>query len=87
MQKRAALPTATDLSLAPVSITLELKQRNSVAARLRPMWPEIVRAIEDENITHAEIIRSLEKAGLSVPLKTFQSELYRYRKSLKAASE
>ena len=85
-KKRPKLPSSQDLALPPIEVKLVLEPRGSTAARLRPHWPTIISAIEN-NVTHREIVAQLEKAGLKLPMKTFHSELYRYRKSLKARSE
>lgn len=86
MQNKALLATEGDLTLQPVEIKLTLQPRGSIAARLRPVWPTIIEAIE-QGVTASEIRERLEEAGLKVAKRTFESELYRYRQSLKAGSE
>ena len=47
--------------------------------RLQSLWPaiEVKRA---EGVTHAEILRLLNEAGIELTERTYKSYLYRYRK-------
>lgn len=52
---------------------------STTAARVRAIMPAIDRKVR-EGVSHEDIIKVLEAAGLSLTLNTFRSYLYRYRK-------
>lgn len=51
----------------------------SVSAQVRAMMPMIEEQIA-KGVAHAEIVKALNDAGLSVAFTNFESILYRYRK-------
>src|SRR5437870_1888736 len=54
-------------------------QPRSKAARLRVLMPQI-RAKLEEGVQHSDIIRLLNRQGLELTERTYQSYLYRFRK-------
>ncbi len=58
----------------------------SLAARLRPLLPEIDRKAR-EGVRHADIVAALAAEGLTVSLETFRKTLYRYRAAHPPADE
>src|SRR6266513_3981865 len=58
-------------------------QPRSKAARLRALMPQI-RAKLEEGVQHSDIIRLLNRQGLELTERTYQSYLYRFRKQQRA---
>ncbi|KPY38401.1 hypothetical protein B7R56_11115 [Pseudomonas savastanoi pv. retacarpa] len=54
----------------------------SVASRLRDIFPDIERALE-AGVSRTAILKALEDDGLAITMKTFESALYRIRRSTK----
>lgn len=60
--------------------------RASTAARLRALMPYIETRLA-EGVPHSAIVEDLHEAGFPVPMKTFRTALYRYRKHCRLAAK
>lgn len=60
--------------------------RASTAARLRALMPYIETRLA-EGVPHSAIVQDLHEAGFPVPIKTFRTALYRYRKHCRFAAQ
>lgn len=56
---------------------------STLSAKLRPLWSEIERKIE-EGVLHEDIVQALNQNGVEVSLETFRKNLYRNRQRTKA---
>lgn len=65
---------------------LEGVQGKTLAARLRPLWPEIEARLK-LGISHESVVAALKEAGIDVTLETFRKNLYRARKERKERKE
>ena len=61
----------------------QFQGRGTVARRLRELMPALDEAIK-AGISHEEILGHLKAHGLDVPLTTFRSNLFRYRKGVRS---
>lgn len=61
---------------------LEGVQGTTLAARLRPLWPDIEARLKS-GVSHESVVAALKEAGIDVTLETFRKNLYRTRKERK----
>ena len=69
-----------------IRIVIDLKTAGSMTQRLKPLMKQLNAAVQD-GVSHEEIVTQLAANGLDVPLNTFRSYLYRYRKELSKRAE
>lgn len=58
----------------------ESSQNRSLAARLRDVFPEIEHALQ-KGVSRSTILDALQRDGMDISMKTFESALYRMRKA------
>lgn len=68
----------------PARKAIQAVPERTLAARLRPLMPEIDRKVR-EGVRHEDLVAALVAEGLVVSLNTFRVNLFRYRQRAGAA--
>lgn len=63
-----------------IRVVFDLKTNGTMSQRLKPIMADLDAAVR-AGVSHEEIVEQLAAHGLDVPLNTFRSYLYRYRKA------